>query len=69
MWHAGTFAIINGFFRILDLKIGTPGIQWAFWITAFWSFAPAFHVLAHMVDGLGAHRWPLAVEVGDGRGG
>lgn len=51
VWHAGAFVIINALFWILDLTIGAPGIQWAFWITLFWGFALAFHMLAYIVDG------------------
>lgn len=51
LWHVGTFVIINAFFWMLDLVVGEPGIQWAFWITLFWGFALAFHVLAYLVDG------------------
>lgn len=50
MWHAGTFVIINAFFWILD-AMGPGGINWAFWITAAWGFALAFHALAYFVDG------------------
>lgn len=49
-WHAGTFIIINVFFWLLDL-VGAGGITWAFWITAAWGFALAFHCLAYLVDG------------------
>lgn len=51
VWHLGAFVIVNAFFWILDLTIGAGGIQWAFWITLFWGFALAFHVLAYVVDG------------------
>ena len=51
LWHIGTFLIINGFFWALDLATGAEGIQWAIWITAVWSFALAFHVLAYLIDG------------------
>jgi hypothetical protein len=50
MWHAGAFLIINAFFWIIDLA-GPGGINWAFWITAAWGFALAFHALAYIVDG------------------
>jgi uncharacterized membrane protein YhaH (DUF805 family) len=51
MWHIGAFIIINAFFWILDAMTGQAGIQWAFWITLFWGFALAFHVLAYLVVG------------------
>ncbi len=51
MWHIGTFVIINTFFWVLDLVVGQSGIQWAYWITLFWGFALAFHVLAYLVVG------------------
>ena len=51
LWHLGAFVIINAFFWILDLTVGAEGVQWAFWITLFWGFALAFHVLAWFVDG------------------
>jgi hypothetical protein len=47
----GAFLIINAFFWILDLIIGQSGLQWAYWITLFWGFALAFHVLAYFVVG------------------
>jgi hypothetical protein len=52
-WHIGVFIIINGFFWGLDLIVGEPGLQWAYWITLFWGFALAFHVLAYLIDGRG----------------
>jgi uncharacterized membrane protein YhaH (DUF805 family) len=51
VWHAGAFLIINASFWILDLAIGQSGLQWAYWITALWGFALAFHALAYYVDG------------------
>jgi hypothetical protein len=50
-WHAGAFVILNVFFLTLDLALGQPGAQWAYWITGFWGLALAFHVLAYLVDG------------------
>jgi hypothetical protein len=51
LWHIGVFLIINGFFWAIDLALGEEGVQWAMWITAIWSFALAFHVLAYLIDG------------------
>jgi hypothetical protein len=51
LWHIGVFLIINGFFWAIDLALGDEGVQWAMWITAIWSFALAFHVLAYLIDG------------------
>lgn len=51
VWHAGTFLIVNAAFWLLDLAVGQPGAQWAYWITAVWGFALAFHALAYLVDG------------------
>lgn len=51
VWHVGAFLIINASFWILDLTLGRPGLQWAFWITGVWGFALAFHALAYYVDG------------------
>jgi hypothetical protein len=51
LWHIGAFVIINAGFWLLDLAVGAPGLQWAPWITAFWGFALAFHVLAWFIDG------------------
>ena len=51
LWHVGAFLIVNGFFWALDLATGADGIQWAYWITAVWAFALAFHVLAYLIDG------------------
>jgi hypothetical protein len=51
VWHAGAFVIINAFFWIVDLALGQPGAQWAFWITVFWGFALAFHALTYAVAG------------------
>ncbi|MGI9615012.1 MAG: 2TM domain-containing protein [Acidimicrobiales bacterium] len=56
IWHLGTFLIINAFFWVLDLVIGQEGIQWAFWITIFWSVGLAFHVLAWFIDGRQVER-------------
>ena len=50
-WHLGSFVIMNVSFWILDLGLGQAGAQWAFWITGFWGFPVAFHLLAYMVDG------------------
>lgn len=50
VWHAGTFVIINTFFWLLD-AMGAGGVNWAFWITAAWGLALAFHALAYLVDG------------------
>lgn len=49
-WHIGAFVIINAFFWLLDAITG-GGITWAFWITIFWGFALAFHVLTWIVVG------------------
>ena len=49
-WHTGTFVIINVFFWVMDAA-GAGGINWAFWITAFWGLALAFHALAYLIDG------------------
>ena len=51
LWHVGAFVIINAFFWLLDIMVGAPGVQWAFWITLFWGFALLFHVLAWLIDG------------------
>ena len=51
LWHVGTFVIVNAGFWVLDLTIGRPGAQWAYWITGVWAFALAFHVLAYLIDG------------------
>lgn len=51
LWHVGAFVIINAFFWLLDIIVGAPGVQWAFWITLFWGFALLFHVLAWLIDG------------------
>lgn len=56
LWHVGAFVIINVFFWTLDLFIGAEGIQWAWWITLFWGFALAFHVLAYWIDGRQVER-------------
>jgi hypothetical protein len=56
LWHAGAFLIINAFFWILDLGVGRAGLQWAFWTTACWGFALAFHALAYYVDGRGVQE-------------
>ncbi len=50
VWHTGAFLIINTFLWLLDL-LGPGGINWAFWVTAAWAFALAFHALAYVVDG------------------
>ena len=50
-WHVGTFVIVNCFFWLLDVGIGQDGVQWAYWITAAWGFALAFHALAYLIDG------------------
>ncbi len=42
--------IINIFFWLLD-AMGPAGVNWAFWITATWGFALAFHALAYLIDG------------------
>lgn len=51
LWHVGAFAIINLSFWLMDLALGQDGLQWAPWITVFWAFALAFHVLAWLIDG------------------
>jgi 2TM domain len=56
LWHAGAFLIVNAFFWVLDLGVGQGGLQWAFWITAVWGFALAFHALAYYVDGRGVEE-------------
>ena len=53
LWHAGAFLIINASFWILDLTLAGGGLDWAYWITAVWGFALAFHALAYAVDGRG----------------
>jgi hypothetical protein len=57
VWHAGAFLIINASFWLADVTLGQPGVQWAFWITAFWGFALAFHTLAFYVDSLQLEEW------------
>lgn len=56
LWHLGAFVIINAFFWMLDLLLGEPGLQWAYWITIFWGLALAFHVLAWLIDGRQVER-------------
>lgn len=51
LWHAGTFLIINAFLWILDIAVGVPGLDWAFWVTIVWGVALAFHALAYLVEG------------------
>ena len=55
-WHLGVFVIINVMFWTLDLFVGQSGLQWAYWITAFWGLALAFHVLAYLIDGRQVER-------------
>jgi hypothetical protein len=43
-------------------------LQWAYWITAFWGLALAFHVLAYLIDGRQVERrWAerYSREMGD----
>lgn len=51
IWHVGAFVIINAFFWLMDLALGSDRITWAPWITAAWGFGLAFHVLAYLVQG------------------
>ena len=51
VWHLGVFVIVNAFFWLIDLGLGADGVQWAYWITAPWAFALAFHALAYLVAG------------------
>ncbi len=51
IWHLGAFVIINASFWLMDLVVGQDGFQWAYWITAGWSFGLALHALAYLVDG------------------
>lgn len=67
LWHIGTFLIINGFFWALDLATGADGVQWAMWITAVWSFALAFHVLAYLIDGRQVRERKTQQYLGDQR--
>jgi len=56
LWHIGVFIVINAFFWILDLTTGAEGIQWAYWITIFWGFALALHVVAYLVGESGIEQ-------------
>ena len=67
LWHIGAFLIVNGFFWALDLALGADGIQWAMWITAVWSFALAFHVLAYLIDGRQVRERKTQQYLGDQR--
>ena len=51
VWHVGAFVITNAFLWMLDLFLGQEGAQWAYWVTAAWGFALAFHVLSYLVSG------------------
>jgi 2TM domain len=51
LWHVGAFVIINAFFWLIDLTLGDPGADWAFWITAVWGLGLAFHVLSYLIAG------------------
>jgi MFS family permease len=51
LWHIGAFVIVNGAFWLMDGLLGAEGFQWAYWITAVWGVALAFHALAWFVDG------------------
>jgi Na+/melibiose symporter-like transporter len=66
LWHIGVFIVISAFFWILDLTTGAEGIQWAYWITIFWGFALAMHVVAYLVGDSGVeerkYRKSLAEE-------
>jgi len=55
-WHIGAFVILNAMFWALDLFVGQSGAQWAYWISAFWGLALAFHVLAYLIDGRQVER-------------
>lgn len=72
LWHVGAFVVLNAFFWILDLIVGAPGLQWAYWITLFWGLALAFHLVAYLVDGRGVQdrktRQYLAEEQDHGSG-
>ena len=58
VWHAGSFVIVNVVLWLLDATLGQSGIQWAFWVTACWGFALAFHSLAaSSVDSLQLEEW------------
>ena len=64
MWHVGSFVILNSFFWILDAITGSEGLQWAYWITLFWGFALAFHIVAYAVgeSGLEDRKYEKALE-------
>lgn len=51
LWHLGAFVIINSAFWLMDATLGDPAVTWAYWITATWGFALAFHVLSYAIDG------------------
>lgn len=55
-WHIGAFVIINAFFWLLDWIVGSPRMEWAYWITIFWGFGLAFHVLAYLVSERGSEE-------------
>ena len=48
MWHVATYAIINVFLWTIDIASG--GTTWAFWVTAGWGIAVAFHVASFVID-------------------
>ncbi len=68
LWHVGAFAIINAAFWLLDLFVGEPGAQWAYWIIAFWGFALLFHVLAWFIDGRQLERRRTQAYIDDENG-
>ncbi len=63
MWHIATYVIINAFLWSIDIVTG--GTTWAFWVTAGWGIAVAFHVANYLIDersGRRAYQRYLAEE-------
>jgi hypothetical protein len=48
--------VLNAFFWLLDLMIGTLGLQWAYWITLLWGLALVSHIVAYLIDSRGVRE-------------
>jgi hypothetical protein len=60
LWHLATFFIINAFLWFIDL--GQGGVDWAFWVSATWGIAVAFHAAWYLISERGVSKYERSLD-------
>ena len=60
LWHVATFLIVNAFLWFVDLQQG--GLEWAYWVTASWGIAVAFHAAWYFITERGVTKYEHSLD-------